>query len=292
MICDYQTNKVYLAEGIKGYPKVAERLLFALYNEGIETEYLRHTESKKHVWARDYMPIQLTKTRFVQYRYSPDYLEGYPEYIPEYRKISRGLKLKMDELKLVVDGGNLVKFRNKVVMTEKVFEENSPYSDSMVRSQLEEAFGCEVCIIPWDRYEMFGHADGMVRSIGDNYALMNHYADFDKALGQKVARSLAASRIYVEDLHYDLPRPSRYAWAYLNFLQVAGCIFVPGLGGAEDELALEQIQRYYPRHKVVMVPDCLELVRDGGALNCVTWNVYSGISRPSSGHIPAEASPL
>jgi len=26
MICDYQTNKVYLAEGIKGYPKVAEGL--------------------------------------------------------------------------------------------------------------------------------------------------------------------------------------------------------------------------------------------------------------------------
>ena len=36
MICDYQTDKVYLAEGIKGYPKVAERLLFALYSEGIK----------------------------------------------------------------------------------------------------------------------------------------------------------------------------------------------------------------------------------------------------------------
>ena len=40
MICDYQTNKVYLAEGIKGYPRVAENLLNALYKEGIETEYL------------------------------------------------------------------------------------------------------------------------------------------------------------------------------------------------------------------------------------------------------------
>lgn len=52
MICDYQTNKVYLAEGIKGYPKVAENLLNALYKEGIETEYLPHSKSKKHVWAR------------------------------------------------------------------------------------------------------------------------------------------------------------------------------------------------------------------------------------------------
>ena len=59
MICDYQTNKVYLAEGIKGYPKVAENLLMALCDEGIDTDYLPQTKSKKHVWARDYMPIQL-----------------------------------------------------------------------------------------------------------------------------------------------------------------------------------------------------------------------------------------
>ena len=32
MICDYQTNKVYLAEGIKHYETVAHNLLQALYN--------------------------------------------------------------------------------------------------------------------------------------------------------------------------------------------------------------------------------------------------------------------
>ena len=80
MICDYQTNKVYLAEGIKHYETVAHNLLLALYNEGIETEFLRHTESWKHIWVRDYMPIQLTKIRFLQYRYAPDYLKGYEDY--------------------------------------------------------------------------------------------------------------------------------------------------------------------------------------------------------------------
>ena len=48
---------------------------------------------------------------------------------------------------------------------------------------------------------------------------------------------------------------------------------MPGLGIAEDRLAVQQIQRFYPEHKVMLVPDCLELVRDGGALNCVTWNI-------------------
>ena len=67
---------MYLAEGIKGYPKVAENLLYALYKEGIETEYLPHSKSKKHVWARDYMPIQLEEGRFLKYVYRPDYLKN------------------------------------------------------------------------------------------------------------------------------------------------------------------------------------------------------------------------
>ena len=91
MICDYQTNKVYLAEGIKGYPKVAENLLYALYKEGIETEYLPHSKSKKHVWARDYMPIQLDKDRFLLYTYHPDYLHGFEDFIPDYRAICKEL---------------------------------------------------------------------------------------------------------------------------------------------------------------------------------------------------------
>ena len=57
MICDYQTNKVYLAEGIKHYETVAHNLLQALYNEGIETEFLRHTDSWKHIWIRILLTI-------------------------------------------------------------------------------------------------------------------------------------------------------------------------------------------------------------------------------------------
>ena len=227
MICDYQANKVYLAEGIKHYETVAHNLLLALYNEGIETEFLRHTESWKHIWVRDYMPIQLTKTRFLQYRYAPDYLKGYEDYIPPYQTICRGLRLKGKETPFVIDGGNVVKFSNCVVMTDKVLKENPGYTEGYIRKQLEEAFGCEVILIPWDRYEMFGHADGMVRAIGDYYILMNNYCDFDKDL-QKRLKDALSGRFSIAELHYDVPRPSRLSWAYLNFLQVNNCIYSYG----------------------------------------------------------------
>ena len=174
MICDYQTNKVYLAEGIKGYPKVAENLLCALYKEGVETEYLPYSKSKKHVWARDYMPIQLEENLFLKYVYNPDYLKSAQEYIPPYLSMIRSLKLKTKLTMFVIDGGNVVKSGKRVIMTDKVFKENPGYTPDYLRKRLEETFESKVCIIPWDRYEIFGHADGMVRSIGDNYVLMNN----------------------------------------------------------------------------------------------------------------------
>lgn len=275
MICDYQTNKVYLAEGIKHYETVAHNLLLALYNEGIETEFLRHTESWKHIWVRDYMPIQLTKTRFLQYRYAPDYLKGYEDYIPPYQTICRGLRLKGKETPLVIDGGNVVKFSNCVVMTDKVLKENPDYTEGYIRKQLEEAFDCEVVLIPWDRYEMFGHADGMVRAIGDYYILMNNYCDFDKDLQKRLKDDALSSRFGIAELHYDDPRPSRLSWAYLNFLQVNNCIFVPGLGVREDEQAIAQLEKHYPHHTVILIPGCQDLAREGGALNCITWNILT-----------------
>jgi hypothetical protein len=158
-------------------------------------------------------------------------------------------------------------------MTDKVIKENPTHSRAFLIRLLEQAFECEICLIPWDRYEMFGHADGMVRTIGYNYVLMNNYVDFDKELRNKIKGALVDQGFCVEELHYDLPRRSKQSWAYLNFLQVKNRIFVPGLGIREDELALEQIKEFYPTHKVIRIPECQNLVRDGGALNCISWTI-------------------
>ena len=273
MINDYQTNVVYLAEGIRHYQPLAINLMNQLLGENIEVRFLRHTDSAKHVWARDYMPIQLEENLFLKYVYNPDYLKSAPDYIPPYISMIKSLKLKTKLTMFVIDGGNVVKFRDCVLMTDKVLVENCVRNELAFRHALEDLFECDVVFIPWDRYEMFGHADGMVRAIGYKHVLLNNYIDYDKNLRMEILERLNKEGFEVEELHYDMPRPSRYSWAYLNFLQVKNRIFVPGLGLEEDEKALEQIKSIFCNHKVIMVPGCLELVRDGGALNCVTWNV-------------------
>ena len=274
LITDNETNTVFLADGIRHYMPMAINLLEALHKEGIDMHFLRHTESRKHVWVRDFMPIQLTPDRYLQYRYSPDYLKNDADYIPKYETICRGLHLNCKKTDLVIDGGNVVKLQDKVIMTDKVLKENHDYSERDLIARLEKDLECEVCLIPWDRYEIFGHADGMVRPITSDTVLLNNYIDLDKSLRERLLSKLKAHGFHVEELHYNLPRPSKQSWAYLNFLQVKNRIFVPILGLPEDPLALRQLREFYPGHKVIPVPGCQDLVRDGGALNCVSWTVW------------------
>ena len=274
MIVDHDTNTVYLAEGIHHYMPLAINLQKALHQEGIDPHFLRHTESRKHVWVRDFMPIQLSSNRFLQYRYSPDYLKNYPDYIPEYETICRDLHLQCKKTDIVIDGGNVIKLQDKAIMTDKVLKENPGYPERDLIAKLEKDLECEVCLIPWDRYEIFGHADGMVRPITADTVLLNNYIDIDKSLRERLLTKLHGYGFHIEELHYDLPRHSRQSWAYLNFLQVKNLIFVPMLGLPEDALALQQLCDFYPGHKVVPVPKCQGLVRDGGALNCVSWTVW------------------
>jgi agmatine/peptidylarginine deiminase len=137
---------------------------------------------------------------------------------------------------------------------------------------LEDDMEAEIILIPQDRYDEYGHADGMVRFIEGNRVLLNNYVDFDATLRKRLL-SVLTRHFEVEELHYGSERYNKDSWAYLNFLQTDRCIFVPGLGIKEDGLAMEQIKEFYPQHKVILIDGCLDLVRDGGALNCCSWNV-------------------
>lgn len=276
MINDNQTNKVYLAEGLRHYEEAYKNILNALYQNRIHSDLLPKTESYKHVWARDYMPIQLEKDRFLLYEYQPDYLDGYPDYIPNYRAIARKLHLNCSSTDIVLDGGNVVRCGDKVIMARKVIKENPKYEEKELLTKLEEMFGAQVVLISWDRNEMFGHSDGMVRYISGNRVLLNNYADYDPKLRQILLEDLAPHFI-VEELAYGTPRCNKLSWAYLNFLQTKSCIFVPGLHAKEDPLALEQIQMYYPDYEVIQIQGCEHIARDGGALNCISWNILTDV---------------
>ena len=193
MIIDHQTNTVFLSNWLsKECPELYQSLTKALRDNAVDCQILSNTND---IWCRDYMPIQTNEKRFVSYKYYPNYLvEKHKEQFITDVKNVEGVdffhQAEVVTLDLVLDGGNVVKCGNKIVMTEKVFLENKEKSRNEVRRLLEEAFQCEIVFLPWDEREIYGHGDGIIHYLGDNSVLMTNYGDFDKTFAQDYLRIL------------------------------------------------------------------------------------------------------
>ena len=130
MVTDIHTTKVYFSSWLpKSCPKLWEALHSVLLEKNVKFAFLSDTED---IWCRDYMPIQITTDKMVTYKYSPDYLVNCnnQKYITDSYLMAQNLEKEYPGIEfrhtgLILDGGNVVKCGDTIVMTEKVFEENS-----------------------------------------------------------------------------------------------------------------------------------------------------------------------
>ena len=272
MITNFETNKVYLAKGMTSekYVDATGHLLGTLHNHKVHWDFLRQTTSLLHIWVRDYMPVQISKNKFVRFNYSPNYLKCYPEYKPDIAAILAGLNLRVIDSDIILDGGNVISCGNKVIMTDKIFRENPHYGHDVLIDTLGQLLEAEIVLIPEDYYDEYGHADGMVRYIGEDRVLLNDYCDFDKTLRKKLLASLSPHLDIIE-LHYGAYTDK--SWAYINFLHVGQHILIPMMDDKLGEMAFRQIADAFPQCKCHPVYHCESIVREGGALNCSTWNI-------------------
>lgn len=270
LVCDGDSDKVYISAWLKKEcPDFYARLVDLLNENDIPFGVIGKTAD---IWARDYMPIQVYEDLFVQYRYNPDYLRNDKDriYITDTNAVCREIGIDTIKTELVIDGGNVVKVGRYVIMTEKVYAENSALKPSEIRSRLKRLFHAEIIMLPWDKKEPYGHADGLVKAIDDETVLLTNYADYDPKMALRFEKIL--SRYFrIEKLEYSV-MSSESNWAYINFLRVGNTIILPELGIPEDAQAMQQIRAYYPACSVVPI-ECSEIVAKGGALNCITWNI-------------------
>ncbi len=278
MITDNHTNTVYFSGLLpEKCPILNAHLTESLRQHGVSYAYLSGT---KDIWCRDFMPIQIEEDRFVFYKYTPNYLQDkkwlrfQTDPLVVFNNEANKLLPYLDKsiaIDLIVDGGNVVKCGDTIVMTEKFFVENKDKTRSEVERILRDAFQCDIIFLPWDKNEIFGHSDGIVHYAGHNKVLLTNYNDISPYYYCRFRKALE-KRFEVISLQYHAKRKHARSWAYINFLQVGNLILVPQLGLEEDKQALEQIGNALPDCEMVGVP-ALEAVRKGGALNCISWNI-------------------
>lgn len=276
MLTDSQTNTVYFSSLLpEKCPILNQHLAEMLGKNQIHFAYLSET---KDIWCRDFMPIQITENRFVFYKYTPNYLQDALWLQTNTKEVFLAGVNHLEHLlqntisiDLVLDGGNVVKCGNIVVMTEKVFVENQDKNRSEVERILKDAFSCDILFLPWDHQEKFGHSDGIIHYAGNGKVLLTNYDNISPYYFHRFRKALE-KHFEVIQLRYQTKRPHARSWAYINFFQIGKLILVPQLGLEEDKQALEQISNALHSCVVIGIP-ALEAVRRGGALNCISWNI-------------------
>ena len=272
MIPDWETNKVYFSKLLKEkYPDVFNEIGDKLKVYNYTPEILPLTND---IWARDYMPVQINANTFIEYRFDPDYLQGgtkgyrdlktYPDMVCD------AINLKTRKSGLILDGGNLVKSSDCIILADKVIKENRlSYNRTDLIKKLQETFEVEkVVLIPWDKSEKYGHADGMVRFIDNETVVMQYYFKGFAAM----IKPLQEAGLIIEYIDYTVKKNDNRNWAYLNFLQTKDFMLLPKFGIEEDKQASEQIESFYLGYKGKIVQiDMTEIVKFGGTLNCISW---------------------
>ncbi len=295
MITNSETNTVFFSSQLsekKEFKPFWKRLEKALRDKCIEPRLLNGT---KDIWCRDYMPIQIDKKTLLQYSYDPDYLRT-----KEHEKsrsdvdqviAQNGIKelgFKIKPSKLILDGGNVITSKDKVILTEKVFTENlglpiskldkvTPEQKQIIINQIKEDFRVKhVVIIPRLPADTYGHADGMVRFYSEKEVLINddkpnrlyplHFSRKLRLFRETIKSSGLTIKAVIPHKDYD-------GNFYINYLQIGKLIFLPTFNTKKlDEKAISDFQNLFGRENVVPVPSNA-IAKHDGVLNCISWGL-------------------
>ena len=276
MITDSQTNKLFLADCLpEKQPEFFKRFSKVLSNCNIDIEFLEKT---KDIWAVDYMPIQISKSKFVQFTYNPDYLQTKirRKTISDVNSICKAINLTPAISDIILDGGNVVRADDKVIMCDKVFYENQNIPEKDLIKQLKGLLKVDkLFFVPWNPDDFTGHADGMVRFINNNTVLINDYSE-DPEFQTSFRMSIHNAGLDWIELPYnppDDPTSTSAEGLYLNYLQMEQGVIIPTFNNKRvDEKARKVLEEVFKGQTIATI-DCNELAEEGGVLNCITWNI-------------------
>ncbi|MFA6402893.1 MAG: agmatine deiminase family protein [Salinivirgaceae bacterium] len=279
MITDLQTNVVYFSNSLtKEFPNEFNELKKIIDDAGYSVKVLDGT---KDFYCRDFMPVQISSTDFVQFIFRPkEYLKGKqlnylsnPIYVELMSKIPQPRYSP-----IILDGGNIIKWENKVIITDRVLKDNRYQfqNDEAIIERLKFDLNCEVILIPEYPKEKTGHADGLVRFIDSNSVFINDLEnDPEKMWQYKFSQVLKTHKLQYKELPCELDEKKKTAEGlYINYLHLGNLIVVPQFGmEPSDNMALSTFDEVFGKTHQVVPFKANWIAENGGVFNCASWTV-------------------
>ena len=290
MCNDSESTVVYVSEALHRFPCVMSSLARELTAGGIELRTIFGTEN---IWCRDWMPVPVND-HYVKFRYVKDE-KTYPQLqVPVSCWSDVGTIIPSE---IILDGGNVVRWGERVIMTDIVCKHNPP-ADRDIKArhalyvELQRLLEAEIIMIPPEPGDDLGHADGIVKWIDAGHVWLNDYRclrnpryktyqhDVESILRGNglgvVTFPFAADRcptMAEADFRQKYPLADDFNPAlgyYINMLRVKGMVLYPCFGFEKDEDAADAVCDELP-HLYRKRINCTELSMLGGLLNCVSW---------------------
>lgn len=227
-------------------------------------------DGAKDIWARDYMPLKNKSGKYISFKYDPTYLKNHEDIKTNFKiDVSPFLKLSVIYSDINLDGGNVVfsPSKEKAVISDRVFLENSDYDRTALIKDLEDLLETEVIIIPSLESDLTGHADGMIRFINETTVLGNA-TPYKNGLEQRIKKELNIHGISVIDFPYFYSQGISAVGCYLNFLETQKHIFLPMFDVEMDREAIATAKNIWKKQIVPI--NCCVIAKAGGALNCIS----------------------
>ena len=268
---------VFLSEILKEkYPDTCNKLISIFDKHQVKYSFLKAT---KDIWCRDYMPVQTPSGKLIQFTYNPSYLKGnkdWEESRSDVKDVCRMNNINAEFSDINLDGGNVLIFDDRAIISDRIFSENPNRDKDELVKELGKQLECEIIIIPAEKDDMTGHADGMVRFVNRDTILGNNRADEYKYWREGMQKVIDKYGLTYIDIPFFAPKDSKHPLSavgiYVNYLEVNNLIVLPVFGRDEDKLAVDIIQKTFPE-RVVETIDYNEVAYEGGLLNCTTWVV-------------------
>lgn len=282
MLADSQNNKVYFS-CLSSYDFVREidELINIFKQISVEYKFIVYT---RDYFCQDYMPVQISQSEFVQFVFDPPYLkkdEESKKWITDVKKVHRENKwlqqFKIYQSDIKLDGSSIVKSKNKVIVSDFIFNQNKQENKSSIIKKLKDIFKVDIILIPTCPYEEeTGHVNNTIRFIDENTILtvplknepekyLEWIDEFKKVIRENNLR------------HVELPYTEgeeNTSWAYINYLRVKDNIILPIFDNEyTDTKMVEFFKNNFEKTKIHTLN--LSLLKDqyDAVLDSFTWSI-------------------
>ena len=250
------------------------------------------------VWVRDYGPIYLKgrDCALVKWIFNA-WGNKYDDLKPDNEAgeaIAGSTGLRVFRPGIVLEGGSIDVNGEGTLLTTKQCLLNMNRNPEIGKDRLEKVLrgNLGVTNVIWlgrgiEGDDTDGHIDDIARFVGPRKVVTavepessdpNHYPLRDNL--KLLEESSDQDGRPFEVVELPMPHEVRTAeWrlpaSHLNFYLGNGVVLVPTFGGESDAIALETLERLFPKREVAGI-DCRALVYGLGALHCVTQQVPAG----------------